>query len=257
MAASARSQIACQLYTLRDLCKTPADIASTLKKVKEIGYDAVQVSGIGKIEPTELKTILDGEGLTCCATHTNLERMRNDARGLIDEHKLLGCTYTALGYHNVTGAKEWTEFAKDFSGLAATLKAGGVELGYHNHSNEFARYDGRTAMQLLLDECGKDVWFEIDTYWVAHGGGDPIQWINKVAGRIPCVHFKDLGIGGSDRKQVMKEVGEGNLNWPGIIDACRKSGVQWFIVEQDNCNGRNPLDSIAQSLRNLRSLGVH
>ena len=66
------SQIACQLYTLREFTKTPADIASTLKQVKQIGYDAVQFSGIGKIDPKELAAILKGEGLACCATHVSV-----------------------------------------------------------------------------------------------------------------------------------------------------------------------------------------
>ena len=67
------SQIAAQLYTLREFTKTPADIASTLKRVRKIGYEAVQCSALGKIDPKELKNILDGEGLTCCATHTPLD----------------------------------------------------------------------------------------------------------------------------------------------------------------------------------------
>ena len=60
-----RKQIAAQLYTLREFLKTPEDIAISLKKVKKIGFDAVQVSGLGPIDAAELKKILDGEGLIC------------------------------------------------------------------------------------------------------------------------------------------------------------------------------------------------
>ncbi len=62
-------QVAAQLYTIRDHIKTPADIAASMKKVRDIGYTAVQVSGMGPIEESELMKILDGEGLDCCATH--------------------------------------------------------------------------------------------------------------------------------------------------------------------------------------------
>jgi sugar phosphate isomerase/epimerase len=95
---------------------------------------------------------------------------------------------------------------------------------------------------------------EIDTYWITHGGGDPVQWINRVAGRLPCVHLKDMAIS-TKREQFMAEVGEGNLNWPAILDACRKSGVKWYIVEQDVCY-RDPFESLEISLKNLKQMGV-
>ena len=70
------SQLAAQLYTVRNFTETLGNIAQTMKKVKQLGYDAVQCSALGPIEPRELKRIVDGEGLTICATHTDYERMR-------------------------------------------------------------------------------------------------------------------------------------------------------------------------------------
>ncbi|MBC7783985.1 MAG: sugar phosphate isomerase/epimerase [Burkholderiales bacterium] len=249
------SQIACQLYTLREFTKTPADIAKTLARVKKIGYDAVQVSALGPIDPNELAKLLKNEGLACCATHTSIERLRDNAQEIIDQHKLWGCSYAALGYHAVASAAGWTDFAKEFSQMAARLAAGGINLGYHNHSRELIRYDGLTGLEIFFKNSSKDVWMEIDTYWIAYGGGDPAAWIEKVSGRIPCVHLKDLGID-ADGKQQMREVGDGNLNWPRIIHACRKAGVKWYIIEQDNCNGSDHFDCIERSLKNLRAMGV-
>jgi sugar phosphate isomerase/epimerase len=250
--------IAAQLYTLRNFCKTPADIASSLKRVAKIGYKSVQVSGIGKIEPKELASILDGEGLSCCVTHVGLDRMKNEAQAVIDEHKLWKCKYTAIGGYfpkeTFTRAM-WESFATDYSELARKFSAASLELGYHNHSHELIKVDGSTPLQMLIDKCSKNVWFEIDTYWITHGGGDPIAWINKVAGRIPCVHFKDMAMS-PERQQQMAPVGEGNLNWAGIIEAARHAGAQYFVVEQDNCNGQDPFDCLAQSLRNLQAMGV-
>ena len=64
---------------------------------------------------------------------------------------------------------------------------------------------------------------EIDTYWIQHGGGDPAAWIEKVAGRIPCVHLKDMAMG-ADGQQLMAEVGEGNLNWAAIWGRAGRRG---------------------------------
>ena len=91
-----RKIIAAQLYTLREFCKTPKDIAASMKKVKEIGFDVVQVSGIGPIEPQELKKILDGEGLLCCATH-------EPGKDIVEEPKII---LRQTGYRIVAAVDE-------------------------------------------------------------------------------------------------------------------------------------------------------
>ncbi|MDW8263505.1 MAG: sugar phosphate isomerase/epimerase, partial [Phycisphaerales bacterium] len=217
------TQIACQLYTLRDFLKTPSDIARTLARVRKIGYEAVQLSALGPIDAGELARILRDEGLICCATHIALERLREEPQKIIDEHKLWNCQYTAIGYFKGRSSEEWRQFARDYNAHAARLAEGGLRLGYHNHNHELARFEGKTAMQILLEELSPQVWMEIDTYWIQAGGGDPIQWIERVAGRIPCVHLKDMAVT-NDRVQLMAEVGEGNLNWPGILRACSSAG---------------------------------
>lgn len=256
------SQIAAQLYTLRAFCKTPDDIARTLARVKQIGYDAVQLSALGPIDPAELARLLRNEGLTCVATHTSLEAMKNETARVIDEHKLWGCGLTAIGGFfpkaEEFGLPLWEKFIADYNALARQFAAGGVSIGYHNHSHELARVDpspgGKTAMNLLLEKLDPSVWMEIDTYWIAHGGGDPAAYIRRCKGRIPAVHLKDMGIK-PDRTQYMMEVGEGNLEWPTILAACKEAGVKWYIVEQDTCY-RDPFESLALSLRNLRAMGV-
>jgi sugar phosphate isomerase/epimerase len=256
MATSANDSfnLAVQLYTLREFTKTPADIASTLARVKKIGYDAVQVSAIGKIDPAELAKILRDEGLTCCATHVSPDRLKAEPRKVIDEHRLWSCGYTAIGGY-FTEPYDWPGFIRDFNAVAAAFANSGLRIGYHNHSHELAKFNGATALSRLVDGLSNDVWFELDTYWLAHGGADPAAWIAKLPGRVPCVHLKDMGITPA-RRQFMAEVGEGNLNWPAIFDACKSAGVKWHIVEQDDCNGRDPFESLAISLRNLRAMGL-
>ncbi len=279
------SVLAAQLYTLRDFTKTPADIASTMKRVKKMGYDAVQCSALGPIDPKELGNILKGENLTCCATHASFEKMRDQTQAFIDEQKTIGCEYPAIG--SMPGSYPRTKdgyqrFAKDASEVARKLKAAGLTFGYHNHSFEFEKFDGRTGMQILIEESDKEaVTFEVDTYWVQHGGADPAAVIKGLKGRIPLVHLKDMVVaenrtaamnlkrneGENDeafkkrqdaagsRQPIMAEVGEGNMNFPAILEACKSSGTKWYIVEQDVCQ-RDPFESLAISLKNLRALGL-
>ena len=248
------SVIAAQLYTVRDFLKTPADIAASLKKIKNAGYEAVQLSGLGKIGPKELASILAGEGLTCCATHQSLERFKNEPAEVIEEHHILKCKYSAIGYFTANSADAWRNFANQYNSIASQYRESGLSIGYHNHSHELARFDGSTALQILVDRLDKSVFMEIDTYWITHGGGDPAHWIGKLKGRIPCVHLKDMAVD-SDRKQFMAEVGEGNLNWPAILTACKHAGVEWYIVEQDTCR-RDPFESLKISLGNLKEMGL-
>lgn len=254
------TQIALQLYTLRDFLKTPADVAVTLRRVREMGYGAVQVSGLGPIDPVELARILKGEGLTCCVTHVGFDRMVKEPEKLIEEHRLWGCGLTAVGgFWQGNAEDDWKRFAADYSRAADTLASLGLRIGYHNHSHEWIRLpSGRMPIEVLRDECSRNVWFEIDTYWVQHGGGDPRAWIETFAGRIPVVHLKDMRVVRNEGGQIvpqMAEVGEGNLNWAGILESCRGSGVQWYTVEQDTCQ-RDPFESVAMSLRNLKAMGL-
>jgi len=250
------SRIAAQLYTLREFTRTPKDIESTLKRVKAIGYDVVQLSALGKIDIGELKAILDGEGLKVCNTHVGFQELRDDLQRVVDEHHLLGCQHVAIGSmpaeYRDRGA--YREFAAEASRIGTELRKHGLTFSYHNHSFEFEKFEGRVGLEILIEESDpKSLLFELDTYWIQHGGGDPAVWIGKVRGRMPVVHFKDMGV--IHGQPAMFEVGEGNLNWPAIIEACRHAGVEYYAVEQDTCC-RDPFESLAISLRNLKAMGL-
>lgn len=252
----ATSRIAAQLYTLREYTKTTEDFANTIKRVKEIGYDVVQISGIGPIPYTDIKHILDDYGVICCATHISFERMKDEPETVIEEHNLIGCKYPAIGsmpdsYRNAEG---YPAFAKEVNAVGKRLAEGGLRLGYHNHSFELEKFGARTGLQIIFDETNPEyLTAEVDTYWIQHGGGDPAKWIEDFTSRIPLVHLKDMTV--RTGTPIMAEVGEGNLNWPRILQACEKAGVEWYIVEQDVCE-RDPFESLAISLKNLKGMGL-
>jgi len=249
--------IAAQLYTVREFMKTPEEIARGLNRVREIGYRAVQVSGIGPIEPAALKRLLDGEGLIMCNTHTAVDRLWNDIQPVIDEHHLWECKHVAIGglpKEYRLGADGYRRFAREASEVGHKLREAGLTFSYHNHSFEFEKFDGRTGLDILYSESDpRYLMAEIDTYWVQHGGGDPMAWIRRFSNRMPVVHFKDMVI--LNGAQTYAEIGEGNLNWPAIIAACGEVGVEWAAVEQDVCQ-RDPFESLAISYRNLKAMGL-
>lgn len=256
--AMARSVIAAQLYTVREFARTPSDIARTLARVRAIGYEAVQTSGLGPIEPRELRRIADGEGLTICATHVPFERVRDETDAIVEEHATLNCRHVAvplMPQEYRTGADGFVRFARDAEAAGRKLASAGLTLSYHNHRFEFQRYDGSPGLGILFSNCDpRYVKAELDTYWVQAGGADPVAWIDRLHNRIALLHLKDMTV--IDDQATFAEVGEGNLNWPEILKAARAAGVEWYIVEQDVCR-RDPFESLQVSLRNLRSMGLH
>jgi sugar phosphate isomerase/epimerase len=254
-----KPRVGAQLYTIREFTKTPEDIAGSMKRIKEIGYDAVQVSGFGSIDHQQVKDIMDAEGLTVCATHIGYDKLKNDLDDVIKQHKLWDCKYVGLGSMPGEYSKDkegYVAFAKEATEIARKLADNGLRFIYHNHNFEFMKFDGVTGMDILFNETDPDVFdFEIDTYWVQAGGANPVDWINKVKSRMKVVHFKDMGVD-SNRQVIMTEIGEGNLNWPCIIEACTDIGVEWALVEQDICQ-RDPFESLAISLKNLKDFGLN
>lgn len=260
MSAAQNSRIGAQMYTLREHCATAADIARTCKKLKDIGFEAIQASaaGFNELPASELKKILDDTGLQCVATHQGIAAM-NEVDAIVEYHQTLGCELTAIGGHRAQTADEWQQFIEQYNHLGRTLADKGLRIGYHNHSHELAPLGApsrttKRPMDLLLEGLDPSVWFEIDTYWIAHGGGDPAAWIDAAKGRIPAVHVKDMTIT-PEREQKMCEVGSGNLNWPRIIEACQSAGVEWYLIERDR-GDLDPFESLKISLENLRDMGV-
>jgi sugar phosphate isomerase/epimerase len=135
--------------------------------------------------------------------------------------------------------------------LARGLADRAIRLGYHNHDFEFAPLDGTTAWDILLAELPPDVEIELDVFWAAAGGRDPAAEIRATADRVRLLHMKDRAPG-PDLQDA--PAGEGTLDFPGIVEAARAAGVEWYIVEQDE--PRAPLDDIARALHYLESLAT-
>lgn len=245
--------IAAQLYTLREYIQNFQDIETTFRKLKTMGYNEVQFSGAKITDAKELKRIADATGIHIICTHIPYEDMQNDLKKVIEDHQTLGCLCAGVGSmpSEYRSAEGFHTFAKEFDQIAEELKKEGLGATYHNHRFEFEKFDGKkTGMDILLEDSNTFT-FMADTYWIQSGGGDVVDWIYKLRGRIQMIHFKDMMI--QDNEQHYAEVMEGNLNWKGILDACENTGIEYYIIEQDICQ-RDPFESLEISLRNLKNV---
>lgn len=251
------SQVGIQLYTLRDYFRTRADVVDTLRKVREIGYEAVQFFHI-PIAVKELRDIVNGLGLSVCGVDVPITRLRQEFDQVLEELELLNCRYITYSYGG-----DWSKpyvdgletFIREISEIGEKLKGTNCRFAYHNHSFEFVKYKGRPALEYFYERTEPaGILAEIDTYWVQHGGGDPAAWISSYSNRVPIIHLKDMAIVQEDGQVVQRfaEVGSGNMNWASILRAAAQSGVEWLVVEQDFC-AKNPFESVKESYLYIQS----
>lgn len=249
------SQIAVQLYTVRDFCSSASALGATAKKLRKIGYEAAQISGISsKIPPGEVRRILADEGMSICATHEDSDLIRNNPLAVVERLKAMEVVHTAYPYPSgvdFSDAAAVKAMVSDLDAAGAVLRENGCTLSYHNHAIEFIRIGNEVLMDYIARATSpENVQFELDTYWVQFGGGDPVAWCHKAAGRLPTLHCKDYGFG-TNHTPFFAEVGYGNLDFPAIVDAADAAGCEWFVVEQDTCPG-DPFVSLEKSYRTMR-----
>lgn len=249
-------RIGAQYYTLREFTGTIEEFTESCRRVRETGYQIVQISGT-PLEAVRMKEVLDQFGLEVVTTHRSFEDFRNNLEEVMDYNRILGCRLCGVGampgWARENG-ESLSRFILQANETAARLRREGFYFGYHNHAFEFARLDGRYIMDRLIEETDEEAFrFIADTYWLQVGGMDPVSFLRRFGGRAMAVHFKDLKVN-PDNTTEMAEIGQGNLDWDGIIKVCEETGVEWALVEQDVCR-RSPFESLKISYDFLKTKG--
>jgi sugar phosphate isomerase/epimerase len=243
-------QIALQLYTVRQLAAD--DLAGTLRAVAAAGYRAVELAGLPETAPGDLARLMDETQLRPIASHEGIERLRHDVTAVVDRLAEVGCPRVIVPWmpeEDRHSADDVRRFAAELGGFATALAERGVRLGYHNHSFEFEPLDGTTVWEVLLAELPPEVELELDVYWAAVGGRDPVAEIRANPDRIGLLHMKDMAAGAEPHDAPP---GDGILPFPALIEAARSAGVEWFVVEQDE--PADALDDIERAFRYLEGL---
>jgi len=254
-------KIGAQLYTLHNQTKSLEELSECLKKVADIGYTSVQVSGTCAYEAEWLRDELKKDGLTCDLTHYNMERMYKDTDKVIEEHKIFGCKYIGIGsmpniFKDDVTKQTWYDFTEKYLPAAKKMAKAGCYFMYHNHAKEFETIDGENCMEYLMKAFAPDeMGFTLDTHWVKAGGCDPCEWLKKLEGRLPCIHFKDL-VTMPDGTRRFAPVGHGELDFEAIIKTAVDGGTEFAFVEQDDCYGEDPFVCLKKSYDYLKAQGL-
>ena len=242
------------MYTVRDFTKNLKDFEETLKKIADIGYTDVQVSGTCAYDPAWLAEQLKKNGLTCSITHSyNMAQIINDTKNVIDAYNTFDCKYVGIGGIQ-GGIQNYFLFRDDIKKATQELKAAGKVFMFHNHHREFERFgpDHRTYLDQIVEDFAPDeAGITFDAYWAQVAGANSVTWLKKLSGRVPCVHFKDMAVFNGEQK--MAAIGDGNMDIEGILRAAEAAGTEYFLVEQDNCNGIDPFICLKRSYDCLTS----
>lgn len=247
-----KHKIAAQLYTVREELKK--DFPGILRDLKKMGWPAVQISKLHGYEAEEIAAVLKETGLKTAGMHIGVERLQNELEEVLREAELFGtkdivCPTTPKDQRNPEGYRRLKGFLNE---LALKLKDQGYRISYHNHAFELeTEIEGKNVLQYMLDPMGNNsILAEIDVYWIKKSGQDPLSFIQPYANRMPIIHLKDMT---ADDREAFAEIGTGRLDFSPLLDWGEQHAVEWYAVEQDQCDG-NPMDSLQISFDNLTRL---
>lgn len=257
--------IGLQLYTVGK--EMDADPLGTLKQVAAAGYKEVELSPMTKISAKDLRKAMDDCGLKSPAGHymlpdlqTNLQQKMEQAKELGQEYMIVTVPWVAdptrfknnaggdqmaffLGILNGLTLDDWKWNADQFNKVGAQVKAGGLQLGYHNHNFEFKPEGGTTGYDEFLRLTDPNlVIFELDCGWMTVAGKDPVTYLTQHADRYRFLHIKDFKKGFTPRTTLLDknpgapvptELGRGAIDYRPIFAAARKAKIREYFVEQE------------------------
>jgi len=252
------------LYTLRDsMAKDPK---ATLQAVADAGYAYVEAANYDNglfygMAPTDFKAYLASIGLTAMSAHMGMVTMEN-ADQLITDTKAAGIGYFVIPVPpmgmftfgpegmGMKGTKE--ELVSVLKTLGEKCSNAGLKLLYHNHDFEFKPMaDGTVLADYILENTDPaQVNFQMDLFWVTKAGADPLAYFEKYPGRFKAWHVKDMSAEGE-----FAPVGTGSIDFKRILAEKEKSGMEYYLVEQDQTFGLDPMEAIKISHKGLGDIG--
>lgn len=218
--------IGVQLYTLRKpFAQNPL---GTLTRIRETGYDTVEFAAPLELDYGAIGQHLREIGLDCPSAHVGLGDMDKRPGDVLAMAEALGCRYLVLPFV-MPDERDWTQVIETLSGFAKQAEGRGIAAAYHHHDFEFeAGQDLRPFDRLVAETDPDKIFFELDVYWLKFSGEDPLEVIQRLAGRVRLLHLKDWQPDGA-----MADVGAGALDMPALIAAGEEAGVEHMFVEHD------------------------
>jgi sugar phosphate isomerase/epimerase len=237
--------VALQLYSLRYQLASNAPAA--LDEVKSWGITNVELAGTYGLTPEQFKTQLDASGLNAFSGHFPFDRLQNDIEGVARDAQTLGLKYVGCAWiphddNKPFDEKTMRQAIAVFNNAGEALAKHGLKFFYHVHGYEFQPYQDGTLFDLLMSGTDpKFVNFQMDVFWIVHPGQDPVKLLEKYPSRWLLMHLKGMRestptglLTGHSAVTNDVAVGTGKIDYVPIVNAAKKIGVKWYIIEDES-----------------------
>lgn len=267
---------AVQQIMLGSVTKNEKQAQETLKEVKKVGYDGIELNGfmirptpfivrmmtkmagmpVGKGGSFDWESMIHQAELSVVSVHEDLGMIRNQPDQVIEEAKKFGTdkvVITGMYRFDYSDKKAVLNLAHDLNEAGENLKKSGIQLLYHNHNCEFRKVEtGKTAYDLIIEETNPDyVGFELDSYWPTEAGVSAIQLMKQLGNRMRLYHINDRGtrLKGPSMTPILKsdsmELGYGNMNLKELVEQALRVDVDAIILESHkNWVDKSPIKSL-------------
>ena len=249
-------KLGAQFYSIRTESTTPEKLLASMHKIKAIGYDVMQASGICQIEGAQLKSFIDETNLPITCTHRPYDEIVKTTKECIEFHKEINCPVIGIGsmpQDYRTSYEGLKEFKKIMAEPVKMIRDAGLRFAYHNHAFEFENPEGINVYDFLIEEM-PDIDFILDVYWMHYAGQDYFKYIKLIAeaGRMTDIHFKDMK---TEPKGPICPCGEGVIDFAPLVPFCKSLGIKNAHVEQDNAPDLGDVfEQMASSYKHLSPL---
>lgn len=248
-----------QLFSVNNKCQSAEDILATFKKMKEIGYESVQLSGF-PYEAESTRAAADEVGIHIGLSHTPIPDIINNTDEVIRKHLVTGADTVGVGFpagYLEDGKIKYEELVRDLSPAVKKIQEAGLNFAYHNHHYEFVDLGGFHMMDYLYENTNWN--FILDTGWVNYTGTDVLETIRKYKDRLKYVHLKDFRTPneGPETDWGIVALYDGGIDWDAIIRELIDVGtVEIAYVEQDTASKMpDPYGEMEKSFKALKSHG--
>jgi len=231
-------------YTFRNQFRE--DVPGTLDIIRDMGFSNIEFSNLFGLTASEMRELLDDREMICTSYGVSYDDLVNDTDRVAEEANTLGAKYVRVAWiphDSPFDIDDARKAVSDFNEAGKKLREHGLYFSYHNHGYEFSPYEGGTLFDYIVQNSDPDyVNFEMDVFWVAHPGHDPVELLETYPDRFTLVHLKDLkedashDYSGGAPAEYDVPLGTGQIDFQAFLEAAQNSSIEYFYIEDESAD---------------------